>query len=194
MRRHRRRRHPRGEAHSPPAASPFATRVAQVAAPAATWAAQPQEAQPQGARLKGPCRLATTRQATPQLQPAQQLRPCVAQNASGDTRRHATQFARRSSVWAYAPEGGANQLLDFWTWTRASGNPKVAPVFQPISSQNIEKQRLKRAATGGKRKDFWTALMGPPRRAHQSKNPKRTLAATRQRSARRPTSTLSNDL
>ena len=40
---------------------------------------------------RAPCRsrrLATTRQATPQLQPTQQLRPCVAKNASGDTERH----------------------------------------------------------------------------------------------------------
>ena len=89
--------HPRGEAHSPPAAFPFVTQIAQVAAPAATWAAQPQEAPPQQAQSKTPCRscrLATTRQATLQLQPAQQLRPSVAKNASGDTKRHATTSSR----------------------------------------------------------------------------------------------------
>jgi len=37
-----------------------------------------------------PCRLMNTRHTTPQLQLAQQLRPAVAQNASGDTKRHAT--------------------------------------------------------------------------------------------------------
>ena len=45
---------------------------------------------PQGSQPKSPCRPAITRQATSQLQPAQQLRPTVAQNASGDTKRHAT--------------------------------------------------------------------------------------------------------
>jgi hypothetical protein len=39
---------------------------------------------------------------------------------------------------------------------------KSSPFFQPISSETIEKQRLKRAAIGGERKDFWTTFMGPP--------------------------------
>jgi len=45
---------------------------------------------PQGSQPKSPRRLATTRQTTSQLQPTQQLRPAVAQNASGDTTRHTT--------------------------------------------------------------------------------------------------------
>jgi hypothetical protein len=163
-------RHPPGEANAASRALPPPAWVAQVAAPAATWAAPPQEAQSQGARSKGPCRLATTRQATLQLQPAQQLRLGVAKNASGDTRRHATQLARR-------PTRLTEELINFWTFGPGRARPEIQkcpPFFHPISSQNIEKQRLKRAATGGKRKDFWIALMGPPRRAPQSKSPKRT--------------------
>jgi hypothetical protein len=84
-----------------------------------------------------------------------------------------------------APDGVP---INFWTFGPGRLRPEIQKsdlFFQPISSKHLEKQRLKRAATGGKRKDFWTALIGPPRRARQSKSPKRKLAATRQRSARR---------
>ena len=87
-------RHPPGEAHAAPRVLPPQTaRVAQVAAPsgylggaaARGWITSSPIEQP-----LSPCRHTTTRQATPQLQTTQQLRPAVAQNASGDTGRHAT--------------------------------------------------------------------------------------------------------
>ena len=55
--------------------------------------------------------------------------------------------------------------IDFWTFGSGLARPetqKSPPFFQPISSQHSEKQRLKRAAIGGERKDFWTTFMGPP--------------------------------
>jgi hypothetical protein len=55
---------------------------------------------------------------------------------------------------------------------------KSLPFLKPVSSKNIEKRRLNRAATGGQTKDFCGTLMGPPRRARKSKTQK-ALAATR---------------
>ena len=66
-------------------------------------------AQPQkpNRRSLSPCRFTTTRQATPQLQTAQQLRPCVAKNASGDTQAtHDSGYPRLaySPTWAAQPQ------------------------------------------------------------------------------------------
>jgi hypothetical protein len=57
------------------------------------------------------------------------------------------------------------EVGDFWTFGRGRASPEIqksSPFFKPISSENIEKQRLKRAAISVRRKDFWTALLGPP--------------------------------
>jgi hypothetical protein len=42
--------------------------------------------------------------------------PKTHQATPSDTQRN----SRAASRLSCAPEGGANQLLDFWTWTRAS--------------------------------------------------------------------------
>ncbi|QDT73991.1 hypothetical protein I41_31830 [Lacipirellula limnantheis] len=52
---------------------------------------------------KTPCRLKTTRQATSQLQPNQRVQPAVAQNASGDTGRHATAPGVIKRLWEASP-------------------------------------------------------------------------------------------
>jgi hypothetical protein len=129
-------------------AQPFSTRVAKNAsgdtkrhatvslrpggwprlASSPTWAAQPQEAQPQGARSKGPGRLATTRQATPQLQPAQHLRPFVAKNASGDTTRHAT--ARLEGVGSLLPLAATNGV-ETPQWQKAPDTLNVTTLAKP---------------------------------------------------------------
>ncbi|QDT76234.1 hypothetical protein I41_54840 [Lacipirellula limnantheis] len=49
------------------------------------------------------CRPTTARHTTSQLQPAQQLRPAVAQNASGDTTRHATALGVIKRLWEASP-------------------------------------------------------------------------------------------
>jgi len=85
--------HPPGEAHAAPRAIPLPTRLAQVAAPSGYLGGAAARGFIASSPIEQPlssCRLTTTRHATPQLQPAQQLRPAVAKNASGDTRRHAT--------------------------------------------------------------------------------------------------------
>jgi hypothetical protein len=96
---------------------------------------QPQEAQPQQAQPKilSPRRLATTRQATSQLQPAQQLRPCVAKNASGDTKRHATQSAPPLAAAGLptkptAPEAANKTALALLANMAHSPKPGPAPV------------------------------------------------------------------
>ena len=154
--------HPPGEAHAAPRALPPTSRPAQVAAPSFYLGGAAARGLPQGSQPKRPCRLTSTRQTTPQLQPAQQLRPSVAQNASGDTTRQAT---------ARLAEGG-NQLLDFWTGTRTSGNPKVPAVFP---AHFITKHRETKAQTRRDRRDeerLLARFYGAPRRAPQSKNPK----------------------
>ena len=95
-------RHPPGEAHSLPAPAPLVTPF--VAGPlpvnrASEVASRCQAAHPMVTRrpLSSPLSLS----ATPQLQPAQPLRDCVAKNASGDTRRHAT--ARLAGVGSPLP-------------------------------------------------------------------------------------------
>jgi hypothetical protein len=157
-------RHLPGEAHSPPAAFPFVTRLAQVAAPSGylggAAAGESTTSKPLFKKLCRPCRLATTRQATLQLQPSQQLRPGVAQNALGDTRRHATQFARRPSVWACAPEGGANQLLDLDARVLKSKSPHCfSSQFHHKTSRNKGSNAPRPAGRG---KTFGPLLWGPP--------------------------------
>ena len=84
-------RHPPGEAHAAPRTLlPLTTRLAQVAALSGYLggaAARGSTTMSPIEQPLSPCRLASTRQATSQLQPAQQLRPGVAKNASG---RHQT--------------------------------------------------------------------------------------------------------
>ena len=61
--------------------------------------------------------------------------------------------------------GIEKRLIDYWTFGPGRASPEIQkslPFFLPISSKNIEKQRLKRASTGVRRNDFWTAFLGPP--------------------------------
>ena len=266
-----------GEAHSPSAPAPLVTMFA--VDRASEVASRRPAAHPN--RPRRPLSSPLSPSATPQLQPAQPLWDRVAQNASGDTRRHAGCHCRAASEkcrhgvaidwpasrlkdWAssplrlmenaylgvaaargpitsgpvtrspvappvvthavnnyaptptrptssvscrpkrirrhqashdtiraplyrlaYAPAGSANQLLDFWIWTRESGNPKVAPVFPAnfITAHRETKAQTRLNRRGEERllDRFYGA---PPPRTPIQKS-KRTLAATRQRSARR---------
>jgi hypothetical protein len=88
----------------------------------------------------------------------------------------ATRQWRIEEVW---------RLLDFWTRTRKSGNPKVVAVFQ---ANFITKHRETTAQTRRDRRQKERLLdrfyRGPPARTPIQKS-KKKLAATRQRSAQR---------
>ena len=75
---------------------------------------------------------------------------------------------------------GSYWVGDFWTFGPERARPEIQKslsIFQQFSSQNLEKQRIKRAATSRRRRDFWTAFMGPPG-AQVSPKVKKKLAAT----------------
>jgi hypothetical protein len=87
----------------------------------------------------------------------------------------------RLSASRSATEGQAT----FATFGPGRARPEIQkslPISQPISSQNLEKQRSKRAATSRPRKHFWTAFMGPPG-AHA--NPKVQKEVSRDAPAKR---------
>jgi hypothetical protein len=92
-------RHPPGEAHSPSAPAPLVTTFVTGPLPvnrASEATSRRLAAHPIGTRR--PLSSLLSLRSTPQLQPAQPLRDCVAKNASGDTRRHATESSRLCSM------------------------------------------------------------------------------------------------
>ena len=156
-------RHPPGDAHAAPRALPLTTRVAQVAAPSGYLG---------GAAARG----STT--TSPIKKPLSPLSPRDNTTRDIPTPTHPTTSAycrpkrirRRHATARLA--GGDNQLLDFWTGTLASGNPKVPAVFP---AHFITKHRKTKAQTRRDRREDERLLDrfdGAPRRARPSKSPK----------------------
>ena len=120
--------------------------------PASTWAAQPQEAYPKDLNRRDPVASRQHDRRRLNSNPPNNfglLSPKTHQATPRDKRQRASQKG----------------AINFWTFGPGRARPEIQksqPFFQPISSPNTAKQRLKRAATGGMRKDFWPAFMGPP--------------------------------
>ena len=94
----------------------------------------------------------------------------------GDTRRHATPFARRPRS-PCAPERRTNQLLDFWTSGAQVRKSKSRCRFSHPCRQKQSRNKgsgAPRPASGGR--TFGPLLWGPLGRARRSKSPKRQVS------------------
>jgi hypothetical protein len=135
-------RRPPGEAHSLPAPAPLVTTFA--AGPLSVNSVSEVASRRLAAHAMGtrrPLSSPLSLSATPQLQPAQPLSTCVAQNASGDTRRHTTHSPRLGSrplrgwprlasspTWAAQPQ--ENQSLLLSSPTPQAATPQLQPAQQ----------------------------------------------------------------
>jgi hypothetical protein len=132
-------RHPPGEAHSLRAPAPLMTTFAAGPLPVsrASEVASRRLATP-SSRPRHPLSPPLSLRATPQLQPAQPLRACVAKNASGDTRRHATAPLQRLHLAGGRPiAAGQAGALAYMAGPIAKDAVTSSPVAPPVVANAV---------------------------------------------------------
>ena len=125
--------HPPGEAHAAPAAlTPITTRVRPQRLPGRRSRQRLHHQQPNRRDLS-PCRLAPTQNRASPFRPAQQLRPSVAKNTPGDTKRHAT--ARLEGVGSLLPLAATNGV-ETPQWQKAPDTLNVTTLTKSSSCRS----------------------------------------------------------
>ena len=78
------------------------------------------------------------------------------------------------------------RLLDFWTRTRKSGNPKVVTVFSADFVRNYRETKAQTRRDRRRKERLLDHFDGAPRAVRRSKSPQRTLACDAPASSSRP--------